>query len=106
MQKILLITPPFTQLNTPYPATAFLKGFLDEQKIESRQCDLSIELFNQVFKQDFIAQVFIEAEEQAKELVYLNYNDSYKINPSLIEWRFCNEKPLDTPMYTDRFKKE
>ncbi len=24
--KTLLITPPFTQLNTPYPATAYLKG--------------------------------------------------------------------------------
>ncbi|MEY3442323.1 MAG: hypothetical protein RLZZ519_604, partial [Bacteroidota bacterium] len=24
--KILLITPPFTQLNTTYPATAYLKG--------------------------------------------------------------------------------
>ncbi|MFT6323369.1 MAG: hypothetical protein ACJAWO_000921, partial [Halieaceae bacterium] len=24
--KILFVTPPFTQLNTPYPATAYLKG--------------------------------------------------------------------------------
>ena len=28
-KDILLITPPFTQLNTPYPATAYLKGFLN-----------------------------------------------------------------------------
>ena len=27
--KTLLVTPPFTQLNTPYPATAYLKGFFD-----------------------------------------------------------------------------
>ena len=26
---VLLITPPFTQLNTPYPATACLKGYLN-----------------------------------------------------------------------------
>ena len=26
---VFLITPPFTQLNTPYPATAYLKGFLN-----------------------------------------------------------------------------
>ena len=25
--KVLLITPPMTQLNTPYPATAYLTGF-------------------------------------------------------------------------------
>ena len=43
--KTLLITPPFTQLNTPYPATAYLKGFLDEKGVLVDQCDLSIEFF-------------------------------------------------------------
>ncbi|MBL4593256.1 MAG: radical SAM protein [Flavobacteriales bacterium] len=61
--KTLLITPPFTQLNTPYPATAYLKGFLDEQGVAVNQCDLSIGLFNKVFTSDFIARVFLEAEE-------------------------------------------
>lgn len=59
--KTLLITPPFTQLNTPYPATAYLKGFLDEQGLAVAQCDLSIELFNRVFTKDFIQSVFNEA---------------------------------------------
>ena len=59
--KTLLITPPFTQLNTPYPATAYLKGFLDEQGLAVAQCDLSIELFNKVFTKDFIQSVFNEA---------------------------------------------
>ncbi|MEZ4828685.1 MAG: hypothetical protein R3C61_20730 [Bacteroidia bacterium] len=27
--KTLLFTPPFTQMNTPYPATMYLKGFLN-----------------------------------------------------------------------------
>ncbi|MEI7597478.1 MAG: radical SAM protein [Bacteroidota bacterium] len=40
---ILLITPPFTQLNTPYPASVFLKGFLTEHGFEARQLDLGIE---------------------------------------------------------------
>ena len=61
--KTLLITPPFTQLNTPYPATPYLKGFLDEQGIEVTQYDLSIALFNKVFTKNFIVQVFQEAEE-------------------------------------------
>ena len=32
-QRVLFITPPFTQLNTPYPATAYLKGFLNTKNI-------------------------------------------------------------------------
>ena len=56
--KVLLITPPFTQLNTPYPATTYLKGFLDHQGIDSDQCDLSIELFISIFTQPFIDQLF------------------------------------------------
>ena len=61
--KTLLITPPFTQLNTPYPATAYLKGFLDEKGILTSQCDLSIDLFLKVFTKDFIERVFEEAEQ-------------------------------------------
>ena len=60
--KTLLITPPFTQLNTPYPATAYLKGFLDTKGVHTSQCDLSIELFTKVFTKDFIARIFQEAE--------------------------------------------
>ena len=59
----LLITPPFTQLNTPYPATAYLKGFLESKGKSVEQCDLSIELFNKVFTKNFIVRVFEEAEK-------------------------------------------
>ena len=61
--KTLLITPPFTQLNTPYPATAYLKGFLDSKGIPTSQCDLSIDLFLKVFTKDFINRVFEEAAQ-------------------------------------------
>ena len=41
MQKtVFAITPPFTQLNTPYPATAYLKGFLNTKNIASTQSRL------------------------------------------------------------------
>ena len=33
-----------TQLNTPYPSTAFLTGFLRSQGFEASQVDLAIEL--------------------------------------------------------------
>ena len=57
----LLITPPFTQLNTAYPATAYLKGFLDSKNIKTTQLDLSIELFTAVFTKEFIDAVFKQA---------------------------------------------
>lgn len=61
--KTLLITPPFTQLNTPYPATAYLKGFLDSQNKECVQSDFSIDLFNKIFTRNFISRVFDEVSD-------------------------------------------
>ncbi len=60
--KVLFITPPFTQLNTAYPATAYLTGFLKEKGIETNQCDLSIEVFNALFTKEFIIKIFKEAQ--------------------------------------------
>jgi hypothetical protein len=61
--KLLLVTPPFTQLNTAYPATAYLKGFLEEHDVSVSHCDLSIELFTSVFTGEFLADIFQEAED-------------------------------------------
>jgi len=57
-QKILLITPPFTQLNTPYPATAYLKGFLNTQNIPSFQCDLGIDVILKLFSSEGLTSLF------------------------------------------------
>lgn len=57
-QKVLLITPPFTQLNTPYPATAYLKGFLNTQNIASFQCDLGIETILALFSSEGLTSLF------------------------------------------------
>jgi radical SAM superfamily enzyme YgiQ (UPF0313 family) len=55
---ILLITPPFTQLNTPYPATPYLKGFLNTQGIKSRQMDLGIDVILKLFSKDGLKNIF------------------------------------------------
>ena len=47
--KVLLVTPPMSDLNTPYPATAYLTGFLRENGIEAHQADWSIELACRLF---------------------------------------------------------
>jgi radical SAM superfamily enzyme YgiQ (UPF0313 family) len=42
--RILSIIPPMTQLNTPYPSTAYLTGFLRSRGFHAEQTDLSIGL--------------------------------------------------------------
>lgn len=63
MAKVLLVTPPFTQLNTPYPATAYLKGYLNTIGVDSHQCDLGIELINALFSKDGLEHILISAEQ-------------------------------------------
>ena len=60
--KVFLITPPFTQLNTPYPATAYIKGFLNTINIPSVQADLGIEVILQLFSKRGLAAIFAAAE--------------------------------------------
>lgn len=56
--EILLITPPFTQLNTPYPGTVYLKGFLNTKNISSFQADLGIEVILQLFSKKGLQDLF------------------------------------------------
>lgn len=58
MKDLLLITPPFTQLNTPYPATAYIKGFLNTKNISSHQADLGIEVILALFSREGLQNVF------------------------------------------------
>ncbi|MGB1210958.1 MAG: B12-binding domain-containing radical SAM protein [Lacinutrix venerupis] len=58
MKDLLLITPPFTQLNTPYPATAYLKGFLNTKGISSFQMDLGIEVILELFSKKTFEKLF------------------------------------------------
>ena len=75
--KIFLITPPFTQLNTPYPATAYLKGFLNTKNISSYQADLGIEVILKLFSssglEDIFNQIIINksVSENSKRIIAL-----------------------------------
>jgi hypothetical protein len=57
-RSVLLITPPFTQLNTPYPATMYLKGYLNTLDISSFQVDLSLETFLKLFCSHSLQSIF------------------------------------------------
>ena len=63
MKDLLLITPPFTQLNTPYPATAYLKGFLNTKDISAFQMDLGIEVILRMFSYKGLSDIFDKAIE-------------------------------------------
>lgn len=66
--QLLLVTPPFTQLNTPYPATAYLKGFLNTKNIASVQADLGIEVILKLFSKTGLTALFAEIETKDLEL--------------------------------------
>jgi Radical SAM superfamily len=63
-----LITPPFTQLNTPYPATAYLKGFLNTKNITAFQADLGIEVILALFSKRGLTDLFAHIAASDKKL--------------------------------------
>jgi radical SAM superfamily enzyme YgiQ (UPF0313 family) len=70
--KLLLVTPPMTQLNTPYPATAYLTGFLRQHEarlgLEVSQADAALELFLRLFSRAGLQRVLGELRARAAEL--------------------------------------
>ncbi|MEI7901890.1 MAG: radical SAM protein [bacterium] len=64
--KILLLTPPLVQLNTPYPATPTLAGFLHNQGEDVAQADLSLELTLRLFSREGLRQIAEACRTQAK----------------------------------------
>ncbi|NJD35900.1 MAG: radical SAM protein [Betaproteobacteria bacterium] len=50
--KILSVIPPMTQLNTPYPSTAYLTGFLRSRGYPAVQEDLALALVLRLFAPD------------------------------------------------------
>lgn len=55
--RVLSLIPPMTQLNTPYPSTAYLTGFLRSRGIEAMQEDLALALVLELFSPHGLAAV-------------------------------------------------
>ena len=55
--KVLSLIPPMTQLNTPYPSTAYLTGFLRSQGVDAVQADLALSLVLDLLTPDALRQV-------------------------------------------------
>jgi radical SAM superfamily enzyme YgiQ (UPF0313 family) len=68
LPTILLIQPPFVQLNTPYPAPYYLKTFLEKRGYRVSVQDHSIGLFERIFCRDGLAKVFAAVKSGASPL--------------------------------------
>jgi len=90
--RVMLIQPPFVQLNAPYPAVHFLEAFLRGTGVEASSFDHSIALYRSIFCRDGLARIFQDAEhsrvlreppdaESRRQLArYMSYRDLY------VEW--------------------
>ncbi|MCE4557414.1 B12-binding domain-containing radical SAM protein [Roseateles cellulosilyticus] len=55
--RVLAVIPPMTQLNTPYPSTAYLTGFLRSRQIDAHQVDLALALVLTLFSPAGLMQI-------------------------------------------------
>lgn len=60
-----LILPPLTQLNTPYPSTAYLARALRGQGVATRQTDLGLELVLRLCSRQGLNGLFVALDELA-----------------------------------------
>ena len=82
--KILSLIPPMTQLNTPYPSTAYLTGFLRSQGFEAVQADLALALVLGFFTPAGLAEIqdaalkLPEESRSASVNFFLDYFPDYQ----------------------------
>lgn len=81
--KILVITPPIVQPNSPYPASAYIYGFLKAKNFAVSQVDASIELLNRIFTKDFFEKAGFPQEYSSKIEAVLAFLQNK--NPSLAQ---------------------
>src|SRR5687767_5975543 len=89
--RVLSVIPPMTQLNTPYPSTAYLTGFLRSRGIDAVQEDLALALVLKLLSAEGLAQVreqvdaLPEASRSPAVQVFLDQFDRYlaTIDPTI-----------------------
>jgi hypothetical protein len=112
LKDILLITPPFTQLNTPYPATAYLKGFLNTKNISAFQMDLGIEVILELFSKQGLQDIFQFVTSSTVEMapnssrIYSLQNDYIKTIDSVISFLQGHQPTLARQICSGNFLPE
>ena len=59
--RVLSVIPPMTQLNTPYPSTAYLTGFLRSRGFAAVQEDLALALILALLSTEGLAAIYAHA---------------------------------------------
>lgn len=82
--KVLSLIPPMTQLNTPYPSTAYLTGFLRSRGVDAVQEDLALALVLSFFTPEGLAEIHAqtlsmpEENRSASVNFFLDYFPTYQ----------------------------
>ena len=78
--KVLSLIPPMTQLNTPYPSTAYLTGFLRSRGVQAEQADLALALVLRIMSRTGLSQLHQAAlaqPEAARSATVNGFLDHY-----------------------------
>jgi radical SAM superfamily enzyme YgiQ (UPF0313 family) len=59
--RAVLVQPPFTQLNAPYPAIHYLESYLRNRGFDAQSFDHSIGLYRRIFSRPGLEKVFYDA---------------------------------------------
>ncbi len=80
--RVLSVIPPMTQLNTPYPSTAYLTGFLRSRGVAAAQVDLALGLVLSLFSPEGLDGLRDAARQQPKPsrqvAHFLGHFDAYR----------------------------
>ena len=100
--RVLLVTPPMIQLNTPYPATAYLTGFLRlhaaDLGLEVTQADASLSLFLRLFSAPLLTRMSNELHLRARRI-----GKRAPAPPSIAQFLAHAERYVDTVEAVIRF---
>ena len=79
-KKILLMVAPLVQVNTPYPSTAYLKGFLEPYGFQIDQADPGLELILRLFSPEKLRQLAVLATSKKSPLATVSKSAKTKKN--------------------------
>ena len=93
--KSLFLTPPMTQLNTAYPATAYITGFLRKEGYDVAQRDMAIEVLLSMLTTESIDTILDKVEDNYADFEDDELPDSiYHFLVNVDAYRRCTEPTL------------
>lgn len=78
--RVLSLIPPMTQLNTPYPSTAYLTGFLRSRGVKAFQSDLALSLVLRLFSSAGLSEIrsdLSQSEKSQRSAAVVSFLDQF-----------------------------